>query len=150
MLTLVGNIITYINCGMNKGLHRTWLQIKGVLTFTVGLGTTLIYAQVCVSILIWDMLFSKPAQHLQDFKCFTPCMKGFVQIWYCTCKSGSSISTFIILRHFIGQPTFPSELSAPPVLAVYCWCNPVTSTLILFLSLSLTYTQWPLSSVHAH
>lgn len=50
MLTLVGNIITYINCGMNKRLHRSWLQITGVFTFTVRNGTTLIHAQVlCVN-----------------------------------------------------------------------------------------------------
>jgi len=46
MLTFAGNIVTYINCGMNNRLHRSWLKITGVFTFTIGTGTTLIYAQV--------------------------------------------------------------------------------------------------------
>jgi hypothetical protein len=45
MHTFMGNIVTYINCGMNKRLHRSWHKITGVFTFTIGTGTTLIYAQ---------------------------------------------------------------------------------------------------------
>ena len=45
MLTFVGNIITYINCGMNKRLHRSWLKITSVFTLTIGIGTTLMNAQ---------------------------------------------------------------------------------------------------------
>ena len=41
MLTFMGNIVTYINCAMNKRLQRSWLKITGVFTFTIGTGTTL-------------------------------------------------------------------------------------------------------------
>jgi hypothetical protein len=39
-------MVTYINCGMNKRLHRRWLKITSVFTFTIVIDTTLIYAQV--------------------------------------------------------------------------------------------------------
>jgi len=63
MLTFVGNIVTYTICGMNKRLHRSWLKITGVFTFTIGIGTTLIYAQVLRVNTNLEHAISKLAQH---------------------------------------------------------------------------------------